>query len=99
MVNPESRTRPVHFDVYGDVQGVGFRWFVQHQAQSLGLRGWVRNCPDGSVEVAAAGAAAALLALERALWQGPPHAHVRDVRRSPYASAAPALPQPFAIAP
>ena len=44
-----------HFLVKGRVQGVGFRWFVQREAAEIGLRGWVRNTPDGHVEVLAAG--------------------------------------------
>ena len=35
----------------GRVQGVGFRWFVVSEAERLGLRGWVRNAPHGSVEL------------------------------------------------
>lgn len=34
---------------YGDVQGVGFRYRAYHSANSLGLTGWVKNCPDGTV--------------------------------------------------
>lgn len=34
---------------YGDVQGVGFRYRAYHAAGSLGLSGWVKNCPDGTV--------------------------------------------------
>jgi acylphosphatase len=37
--------------VKGRVQGVGFRWFVEREAQLLAVGGWVRNCDDGSVEV------------------------------------------------
>jgi acylphosphatase len=44
-----------HFLVKGRVQGVGFRWFVHREAAEIGLRGWVRNTPDGHVEVLAAG--------------------------------------------
>lgn len=41
------------YRVYGRVQGVGFRWFVNHTAESLGLKGYVVNMPDGSVEIIA----------------------------------------------
>ena len=37
--------------VYGDVQGVNYRWAVQQAAKELGLKGWVKNLPDGNVEV------------------------------------------------
>lgn len=44
-----------HIVVHGDVQGVGFRYFVQRAATRLGLTGNVRNCPDSSVEIVAEG--------------------------------------------
>jgi len=44
-----------HIVVHGDVQGVGFRYFVQRAAARLGLTGNVRNCPDGTVEIVAEG--------------------------------------------
>ena len=40
-----------HIIYSGTVQGVGFRWAAERAANSLGLTGWVRNCPDGTVEV------------------------------------------------
>jgi acylphosphatase len=44
-----------HARVTGYVQGVGFRWFTLRLAQQYGLTGWVRNRPDGSVELEAEG--------------------------------------------
>lgn len=87
----------IHLEVRGHVQGVGFRWFVVEKAQQLKLAGWVRNRPDGNVEVAAAGSPDALASLESALKSGPRAARVDDVR-----TLAPlpveTLPQPFTIA-
>ena len=45
----------VHIRVFGDVQGVFFRSGTQSEAQKLGLRGWVRNVADDSVEIMAEG--------------------------------------------
>jgi acylphosphatase len=45
-----------HVIYSGTVQGVGFRWTAEHHANSLKLTGWVRNCPDGTVEVVCEGA-------------------------------------------
>lgn len=67
------------YRVRGRVQGVGFRWWTQDEATSLGLSGSVWNCRDGSVEVCAAGTPAALDALERALARGPLGARVDSV--------------------
>jgi len=44
-----------HIIYTGTVQGVGFRWTVQGIADSAGITGWVRNCPDGTVEVVCEG--------------------------------------------
>jgi len=49
----QSRPDARRFLVRGRVQGVGFRWFVEREAHILGIHGWVRNNPDGSVEVLA----------------------------------------------
>ena len=67
------------FVVSGRVQGVGFRYFVVREAEALGLAGWVRNLPDGRVEVLVSGEGGPVDALEGRLWQGPPHALVAGV--------------------
>jgi acylphosphatase len=59
-----------HFLIKGRVQGVGFRWFVHREAAEIGLRGWVRNTPEGDVEVLAAGEPDQLEDLQLALAQG-----------------------------
>ncbi len=65
--------------VKGRVQGVGFRWYVEREARTLGLSGWVRNRADGSVEVLAAGSNEQLNLLYDKLRQGPRAARVDDV--------------------
>lgn len=61
------------------MQGVGFRFFVQHKATALGLSGWARNLDDGRVEVYAVGSAERLSDLAAALHAGPRMAQVRTV--------------------
>jgi acylphosphatase len=61
----------LHGVVLGDVQGVGFRYFLMREAQRLGLRGWVRNRDDGTVEFVAEGSRADLELLKQAAAQGP----------------------------
>jgi acylphosphatase len=65
--------------VLGTVQGVFFRASTLETAQSLNLNGWVKNLPDGSVEVTAEGPRYALEQLVEWCRQGPPAAHVDDV--------------------
>jgi len=67
--------------VEGQVQGVGFRWFVKQKARELGLAGTVRNLADASVEVMASGPDERLTALEAALRKGPPGADVQQLRK------------------
>ena len=78
------------FLVGGRVQGVFFRASTREQALQRGLTGQARNLSDGRVEVVAHGEAAALDALERWLWQGPPAASVDRVEREPFSGEAPA---------
>ncbi|MGJ3523931.1 acylphosphatase [Nitratidesulfovibrio sp. D1] len=79
------------FRVTGRVQGVGFRSWTGRTARALGLSGWVRNLPDGSVELEAQGPDERMDALRDALWQGPMFARVTGVEEhaSPDAPGAP----------
>lgn len=61
------------------VQGVGFRWFVHKHAVSLGLRGYVKNNFDGTVEVDAEGDRSMVEELIKQLKVGPRSAHVADL--------------------
>jgi acylphosphatase len=78
-MNNEPQTLARRYLVRGRVQGVGFRWFVEREAHTLGISGWVRNNPDSSVEVLAMGTAAQLNALQSKLRQGPRAARVDNV--------------------
>ena len=69
----------LHGFVHGEVQGVGFRYFLMREAQRLGLRGWVRNRDDGTVEFVAEGTRADLERLKQAAEQGPRMARVERV--------------------
>ncbi|WP_054309190.1 acylphosphatase [Mesorhizobium sp. 1M-11] len=76
-------SKAVHVHVTGRVQGVGFRVWTQREASRLGLRGWVRNEPDGSVSVLIAGSNEAVAKMLKAFWQGPSGAGVRRVEPKP----------------
>jgi acylphosphatase len=69
--------------VRGRVQGVGFRYACIREARRLRVSGWVRNTPDGDVEVWAEGPGEKLDALRQWLRHGPPHARVDAVDYSP----------------
>ena len=83
-----GRRQARFFFVEGQVQGVGFRFFVEHEANQLGVTGYVRNLYDGRVEVYALGKEAWLQKLRRRLEQGPPGSHVKRVveREAPVSS-------------
>lgn len=65
--------------ITGLVQGVFYRAHSQEKAVELGLTGWVRNLPDGSVEIHAEGTPEQLKKLEEWCWEGPPSADVKSV--------------------
>jgi acylphosphatase len=68
-------------EVFGQVQGVGFRAFVTRYARARGLRGWVRNRRDGSVEALLIGEPASVEAMIEQCRRGPPLARVDRVDR------------------
>ena len=69
----------IHARVEGRVQGVGFRWYTLKHGRALGLSGWVRNNPDGSVELLAEGPEQRLRELLVALHRGPPASRVECI--------------------
>ncbi|MCX7646166.1 MAG: acylphosphatase [Rhodobacteraceae bacterium] len=76
--------------VTGRVQGVGFRAWTARRARALGLDGWVRNEPDGSVAALIAGPPDAVAAMLAELRRGPPAARVERMESAP--ADPPALP-------
>ncbi|MDX1440674.1 MAG: acylphosphatase [Rubricoccaceae bacterium] len=68
--------------IEGVVQGVGFRFFMQHKARALGITGWVRNRLDGSVEAVVQGEPGAVDELIALARRGPRSARVTNVRIS-----------------
>jgi acylphosphatase len=74
-------TAALHVTVSGRVQGVGFRYSCHAEARRLGLRGWVRNTPEGDVEVwMESPSEKALETMLDWLRRGPPHARVDEIR-------------------
>ena len=86
----------LHVRVRGVVQGVGFRWFVRERARRLGLSGWVRNLPDGSVEVVASGEQGQIDLLIGELRKGPEGAVVDKIEHENRPAEHP-LASPFGI--
>src|SRR5271155_742430 len=80
---PSTQDQPAplarRFLVRGRVQGVGFRWFVEREAHILRIAGWVRNNPDGSVEVLAVGTREQLAGFRSRLSEGPRAARVDNI--------------------
>jgi acylphosphatase len=73
----EART---HVYISGRVQGVFFRAYTRDKATELGLRGWVRNLPDGRVEAVFEGDKEKVEKMLRWCHEGSPYARVREVK-------------------
>lgn len=69
-------------EIYGRVQGVGFRYSAVHRAHALNLKGYVRNLPNGRVLLEIEGMPDAVEAMIRWCRQGPPMARVDAIQRS-----------------
>ncbi len=68
-----------HLRITGHVQGVGYRNYLEYQAQQLGISGWVRNRSDGSVEAVVHGTPAAVEAIIECARRGPRASQVSNV--------------------
>ncbi|MCB9435780.1 MAG: acylphosphatase [Anaerolineales bacterium] len=75
----DETLQQVHAVVHGRVQGVSFRYYTVLEAERLGIMGWVRNLPDGTVEVTAQGTPDQLQAFAEFLYRGSPAAEVTHV--------------------
>ena len=65
--------------ISGRVQGVGFRYFIEARANAEGAHGWVRNLPDGRVEVVVEGEQETVDRVEAAARRGPPGAAIDEI--------------------
>jgi acylphosphatase len=74
--------RTLHVTIHGRVQGVGFRAWTHHQAELHGLKGWVRNRRDGSVEAIFSGPAELVDVMLKACRQGPRGAVVEKIEQA-----------------
>ncbi|WP_339514342.1 acylphosphatase [Pseudomonas sp. RL_15y_Pfl2_60] len=79
MSNELETRASLHGYISGRVQGVGFRQATAEQAEQLGIDGWVRNLPDGRVEVMCEAEGQALEAMRKWLEHGPKKARVEAV--------------------
>ncbi len=77
----------MHLIISGNVQGIGFRKWMQRQAKRLSLVGWVKNRDDGAVESVIQGVPDAVQQLLAYIHQGPPLAHVEDIIIEPVADS------------
>jgi acylphosphatase len=82
-MSPRPELLRLHLHVSGRVQGVWFRGSTEAEARRLGVNGWVRNNPDGSVEVMAEGEPEAVRALAAWCRHGPPGARVLTFAEAP----------------
>ena len=88
-----ARIKTLRAVISGRVQGVWFRGWTERQARARGLDGWVRNCPDGTVEAVFSGASTEVDAMLEECRDGPPAARVKAIETF---SAAPPRASGFA---
>jgi len=90
MVNESVKMEiSVHVMIAGRVQGVGYRAWCVNQAKDRGLRGWVRNRRDGTVEAVFAGEAGRVESMVAACEEGPTSARVENVESREWQQDAP----------
>lgn len=77
-----SSMASLRLQIGGRVQGVGFRYAMREEAQRRGVRGWVRNRRDGSVEAMVQGTPETVAAIIDWARHGPPGALVTDLKES-----------------
>jgi acylphosphatase len=82
-MSDEPEQMALHVRIRGAVQGVFFRRWVADEATRRGLRGWVRNRADGSVEAVFSGEMNAVRTMAKVCNQGPPRARVEKVIQIP----------------
>ena len=80
FIEVDDMKKRMHLIVEGRVHGVGFRFTTRDKGKILGLTGWVKNNPDGSVEVLAEGEEENLSKLLEFCRNGPSMAHVVDIK-------------------
>ena len=78
-MNKDGKKVRAHLLISGRVQGVAFRYYTQDIAQSLGIKGWVKNCWDGKVEIVVEGEEEKVKKLIGWCYQGPGSAMVEKV--------------------
>ncbi|TLU88473.1 MAG: acylphosphatase [Chlorobium sp.] len=76
-----SQITRVHLIVSGHVQGVGYRMFIHRVASGLNLSGWVRNLPDGTVEIDAQGSDRNIQELVERARKGTSRSQVTRIRK------------------
>jgi len=78
----QGNLKRVHILIYGEVQGVFFRAYTKKTADSIGIKGWVRNKPNGTVEAVAEGSKKDLDEFLEKIAKGPQTSEVVEVRRA-----------------
>ncbi|GAJ15768.1 unnamed protein product [marine sediment metagenome] len=78
-MNKNGKKVRAHLLISGRVQGVAFRYYTQDIAQSLEIKGWVRNCWDGKVEIVVEGEEEKVKKLISRCYQGPGSAIVEKI--------------------